>query len=219
MKTNIQEENNSKDDIKWGGTRPFFLHSFISYFTMDIAGKKVLDVGCGKGINGYLIRASRDTRGSKLIGIDVNPEFLNFCKKHNTYDVLLNIRLPKLPFKDKSIDFVLCTEVIEHLTKSQGIKLLNEIDRICRGRALITTPNVYFETIPNEFEDSHRSSWGISDFRRAGFKVYGLGFKTTILQSDPLLKIKQALYFFATPFAYLIPEISGILVCVKDYKR
>ncbi|OGM21477.1 hypothetical protein A2955_00995 [Candidatus Woesebacteria bacterium RIFCSPLOWO2_01_FULL_37_19] len=207
---------NSK--LKWGGTHPFFLHSFVSNFTPpNLENKVILDVGCGKGINAYLIRVTRDLSGSTLVGLDINKDYLDFCKKFNIYDNLVKQNLPKLPFKDKSIDFLLCTEVIEHLKKKDGEKLLKEIDRVCRGRALITTPNVVFGTIPNKYEDSHNSDWRSPDFRGFGYKVYGIGFKTTVLHNDPLLKIKQALYFFATPFAYFIPQISGILVCVKDY--
>src|SRR3990172_9281671 len=138
-----------KSKLKWGGTHPFFLHSFISNFTpSNLENKVILDVGCGKGINAYLIRVTRDLSGSTLVGLDINKDYLDFCKK---------------------------------------------------------------------YEDSHNSDWRSSDFKGFGYKVYGIGFKTTVLHNDPLLKIKQALYFFATPFAYFIPQISGILVCVKDY--
>src|SRR3989304_3395952 len=209
-----------KSKLKWGGTHPFFLHSFISNFTpSNLENKVILDVGCGKGLNAYLIRVTRDLSGSTIIGLDTNKDYLDFCHKFDIYDNLVKQNLPKLPFNDKSIDFLLCTEVIEHLKKKDGEKLLKEIDRVCRGRALITTPNVSFETISNEFEDAHHSIWRTNDFREYAYNVYGLGFRTPILIGDPFLKIKQALYFFATPIAYLVPEISGILVCVKDFKR
>lgn len=205
-------------EFTWGGTHPFFLHPFLSHFTPpDLQNKTILDVGCGKGLNSYLLRVTRDVSGATIIGLDTNRDYLEFCKRYNTYTKLVRQKLPEIPFKDKSIDFLLCTEVIEHLKKEEGKKLLKEIDRVCRGRALITTPNISFRTVPNKHEDSHNSNWRSSDFRSFGYKVYGVGFRTTLLHNDPFLRIKQALYYFATPFAYFIPRISGILVCVKDY--
>ena len=152
-----------------------------------------------------------------MIGIDINENYLNFCKVHNIYDKLYKRKVPKIPIRDKSVDFLLCTEVIEHMTKKQGNELLNEVDRVTRGRALITTPNVFFQTHPGEDEDSHKSLWTSNDFRKRGYKSYGIGLRTTILPSDKLIKIKQALYYLITPISYFFPSISGLLINVKDY--
>ena len=182
----------------WSGLHPFFYHPFISYFTPDLRKKVIADCGCGKGIMGYLTRATRDLNGSTMIGIDINEGNLAFCRKHKVYDKLIKYSLPSLPFEDKSVDFLVCTEVIEHLTKKDGLKLLSEIDRVCKGRAIISTPNTFFKNPPGEKGDVHRSSWIAADFFKYNYNVYGLGLRTPILISDPLLKIKKALYYIAT---------------------
>ncbi|MEK7550211.1 MAG: class I SAM-dependent methyltransferase [Patescibacteria group bacterium] len=200
-----------------GGTHPLFLHPFISYFTPILIGKTILDVGCGRGLNGSLIRATRDWSGAKLIGMDINTACLDFCRHFNIYDKLVHAGLPKLPFKDKSIDFLICTEVIEHLKKKDGLILLREIDRVCKGRAIVSTPNLFFDTLHGEKEDEHKSIWKVSDFKKFGYSVYGLGLKIPLLLEDKFLRIKQALYYLFTPVSYFIPKISGGLFCVKDY--
>ena len=208
----------NKNKFKWGGTHPFFLHPFLSYFTpADLKEKVILDVGCGKGLNGYLIRVTRDVEGSTLIGLDINKEYLSFCRTFNTYTKLVEQKLPKLPFKDKSVDLLICTEVIEHLKKKDGERLLKEIDRVCRGRAIVSTPNILFDTLPNELEDAHHSIWGKDNFEKFGYKVHGLGFRTSITVDDPLLRLKQALYYFFAPISYFFPQIGGVLLCVKNY--
>jgi len=201
----------------WSGLHPFFYHPFISSFTPDLKKKVIVDCGCGKGIMGYLIRATRDLNESSLMGIDINAANLSFCQEHRVYDKLLKHSLPTLPLKDKSVDFLMCTEVIEHLTKKEGLKLLSEIDRVCKGRVIVTTPNIFFKNPPGEKGDVHRSTWSASDFSKYGYRVYGLGLRMPILVSDPFLKIKQALYYFFTPVSYFIPEIGGFLLCVKDH--
>lgn len=210
---------NSKNRFSWGGTHPLIYHPFLSYFTPDLKNKVILDCGSGKGMNGYLIRVTRDLKGAKLIGLDINKYYMDFCRKHKIYDKLVKHYLPTLPFVDKSIDFLICTEVIEHLDKDKGKKLLSEIDRVCRGRALVTTPNIFFDTEPGEEEDAHHSLWTPEDFKKRGYKVCGLGLKTPLLHGDPFLRVKQALYFLFTPFSYFFPEIGAGLICIKDFDK
>ena len=216
----LKTKSGSKYVIKFapGGTHPLFLHPFISFFTPEIKNKIVLDVGCGRGLNGSIIRATRDWSGTTLIGMDINKGCLDFCRNFNIYDKLVEANLPKLPFKDKSVDFLICTEVIEHLTKKDGQMLIKEIDRVCRGRAIISTPNLFFNTMQAKDEDEHKSRWTTEDFREHDYKVYGLGISTSLLLGDKLLRIKQALYYLFTPLSYFIPGISGILLCVKNYR-
>jgi ubiquinone/menaquinone biosynthesis C-methylase UbiE len=64
---------------------------------------------------------------------------LFFVKKFCVYEDLILADASHLPFKDDSFDYVLCSEVIEHLSKQSGRRLLAEIDRVCKGRAIITT--------------------------------------------------------------------------------
>ena len=216
--TNANKRGQKTEDFVWTGMHPFFYDPFISYFTPDLRGKVILDCGCGKGMLGYLTKATRDMTGAKMIGLDSSEKVLSFCKKHNVYDKLVKHKLPSIPLKDKSVDFLLCTEVIEHFTKKDGSELLNEIDRVCRGRSLISTPNVFFPNPPGIDEDVHKSLWGVKDFKVRGYKVYGLGFKVPLVNTDPFYKIKQALHYIATPLSYFYPQVSGFLLCVKEYK-
>ncbi|MDP1710237.1 MAG: class I SAM-dependent methyltransferase [bacterium] len=216
-------KTNNKKQIKVeyapGGTHPLFLHPFLSFFTPVLRGKVVLDVGCGRGLNGSIIRATRDWRGATIIGLDINKGCLEFCRYFNIYDKLVRADLPKLPFKDKSIDFLICTEVIEHLEKQDGITLLKEIDRVCKGRSIVSTPNLFFDTMPGKEEDKHKSVWSTRDFKTNGYKVYGLGLRTPLLLSDKFLRLKQALYYFFTPISYFVSQVGGALICIKNYDK
>lgn len=215
----IKHKKRIKIEYAPGGTHPLFLHPFISFFTPLLIDKVVLDVGCGRGLNGSIIRATRDWSGSTIIGMDINKGCLDFCREFNIYDRLIQANLPKLPFKDKSIDFLICTEVIEHLTKKDGKYLLKEIDRVCKQRAIVSTPNLFFDTLPDNDEDEHKSVWSSKDFKEKGFDVYGLGIRMPLLLGDRFLRIKQALYYFFTPLSYFVPQIGGALFCVKNYDK
>jgi SAM-dependent methyltransferase len=64
--------------------------------------------------------------------------------KYGNPDVKTDINGPvvRLPFDDNSIDVVICTEVLEHLTI--GTPLVKEIGRILKknGKAIISVPNI-----------------------------------------------------------------------------
>lgn len=213
-----KESNNRKDGkFIWGGLHPFLYHPFVFHFIPDLRDKMVLDCGCGRGIYGYLIRATRPLGKGKLIGIDTNKKYLQFCKDHKVYNRTIRQDIKKLPFDDKSVDLLFCSEVIEHLRKKDGDKFLAEVDRVCRDRAIITTPNVFFQTSPGKMRDAHRSLWTVAEFKKRGYKVYGIGLKISILQNDKLFKLKQALSLIFSPISYLIPELAGFIVCVKNY--
>lgn len=204
----------------WGGLHPLFHNPFISYFTpLDLRKKIILDCGCGKGINAYLIRVTKDLSGSKLIGLDMNEEYLRFVKKHKVYDKTIKHKLPEIPLKDKSVDFVLCNEVIEHLPKSQGKKLLSEIDRVCKERAIVTTPNIFFLNEKDKYIDEHHSKWSAADFKSMGYKTYGVGIKIPIHYSSRFMKIKHILNYVLTPISFVLPDISEYLICTKDFNN
>jgi len=83
----------------------------------------------------------------------------------------------RLPFKDKAFDAVFSIEVIEHLSKEQGYMHIKEIERVCRGLVVITTPAHFFPQ--NSCESAtqlmkHRSLWKPREFKRLGYFVEGL---------------------------------------------
>lgn len=52
------------------------------------------------------------------------------------------------PFKDKAFDYVICSHVLEHVSKSEIHLLLNEMQRVTK-RGYLEFPSIFFETIYN----------------------------------------------------------------------
>jgi len=207
-------------EFEWGGVHPFSYHPFIFHFVPDLRDKKSVDCGCGKGIWGYLMRTTRDFgKKGEIYGIDLKKDYLEFVKKHNVYDKTYNTDITKLPFKKNEIDFLICSEVIEHLTEIDGKEFLQEVDRVVKpgGRAIITTPNVEMDTFIDEGPDSHSSLWSPEYFRKKGFKVYGTGVRIAPGIDKWYTLPVLALGYVLTPISYFIPEIGGFMIAVKDY--
>lgn len=99
-----------------------------------VKGRKIIDIGCGKGR--YLDFLSR---GKFVVGLDNNPSAIKLAKSKKTNFILADVN--ELPFKSGSFDFVLFSEVMEHLENPN--KALSEIYRIMkRGASLVlTTPS------------------------------------------------------------------------------
>lgn len=211
---------NSLNYYNRGGGHPLIYHPFVlKFFPEDLSGKTIVDLGCGKGIYAYLIRATKDSKKVKLIGLDRNERNIEFVNKFKVYNTAVVSKLPKMNLVPKSVDYILCSEVLEHLSKRDGLQLLNKIDQICKEMAIVTTPNVLFKPVGDEDFDKHVSLWSVKEFKERGFNVYGVGIKIPPASGKSRLweKLFYGIEYIATPISWKFPQISGGLIAVKYY--
>jgi ubiquinone/menaquinone biosynthesis C-methylase UbiE len=170
----------------------------------------LVDMGCGRGVIGALVRIYRNPK--RLVGIDAFRPYLDFCSRHDFYDELYqyDLRQTPLPFSDKEFDVATCIEVIEHLPKNSGVRLLNELERIAK-KVVITTPNDFFpqKALDNNPFQKHLSSWSVKDFTKRGYTVKGVGY---FMFSGRKIKY---LSFLLSRFSYTMPTFSDILLAYK----
>ena len=105
----------------------------------------VLDVGCGIGT--FSCEASQVAQYT--IGLDLSEVSLSVCRRivreqdciHNLDFILADIRY--IPLKIRSIDKIICADVVEHLVDAQFLKLVNEAFKVLTltGLFIIYTPN------------------------------------------------------------------------------
>ena len=139
--------------------------------------KTLLDIGCGKGIIGSLVRIYRKPK--RIVGIDIFKPYIKFCKKFRIYDEVLEYDLNNLPlpFKSKSFDIVTMIEIIEHLPKQNALKLIYEAERIAKKAVIISTPNIRHMSLKqldydnNPFQ-KHLSFFSHKELRKLGYKTY-----------------------------------------------
>jgi hypothetical protein len=115
------------------------------------------------------------------ICVDVHRPYLERLKRESADDpryVLINAPWEQavglLP--DKSVDTVFALDVIEHLEKADGLRLLREAERVARRQIVVATPHGFF---PQCYDDprqldrwgmdggywqTHRSGWIPEDF-------------------------------------------------------
>lgn len=95
---------------------------------------KILDVGCGTGINLTYLKAITDF----VIGIDLSKEAIEFCKLRG-HKKLSQANVLSLPFKDNSVEIVLALDILEHIENDE--LAIREFKRVLKseGKLLITT--------------------------------------------------------------------------------
>jgi 2-polyprenyl-3-methyl-5-hydroxy-6-metoxy-1,4-benzoquinol methylase len=103
--------------------------------------ESILDVGCGNGIYGNVLRENR----AKLFGIDMSPESVELCKSGG-YNHVIQCPAQRIEYGDEKFDMVFSSEVLEHVEDYE--QMLKEIHRVLKpGGGLILTTTCYCTSI------------------------------------------------------------------------
>ena len=190
---------------------------------LDREARTVLDVGCGKGVPA---RAIKQRTGARIVGCDIFIPYLQECGRKGYHDALLVCDVRALPFVEKSVDVVVCLEVIEHLGRQDALELLQDLQAIARRQIILSVPRGAYEQ--HEYDGNrhqeHKSVWSPTDFRQLGYKVCGHGVRNLAGEAGlasrlpPLLRPSwYFLWVLAGLLVYRRPEWCGDMVCVKTF--
>lgn len=104
----------------------------------------ILDLGCG------IMQATLDIVPSypktklkckRLLGVDIHQPYLDYLNTLGIETLNWDLRKVPIPFKDKSFDIVLLTDILEHLDHMEYVnKLISESIRIARKKLIALTP-------------------------------------------------------------------------------
>lgn len=101
--------------------------------------QKVLDYGCGNGIFGITFKQ----KDNYLCGVDASSYALKDALKrgYDKTEQVTDFCSDTIPFKDKSFDFILCKDILEHLLDPEQV--LKECQRLLtkNGLLLVHVPN------------------------------------------------------------------------------
>lgn len=158
----------------------------------------ILDVGSSTGTN---LRMLRDAGFKNFQGVDISPESQRFCESKGLGPVRLGSIL-ELPFPDAAFDFVLATDVIEHV--DEDLAALGEVRRVLRpaGLALITVPAFAALWGPQDVAAEHKRRYRMrhlqSQIERSGLSVIDRYYFNYLLFL-PILGARRLLRLFSVP--------------------
>ncbi len=101
---------------------------------------RILDIGCGTG---ELITIPLGSLGVTVLGIDTHLPSIEYARMRNPFESVRFEHLSIEELADQQFDFVICSEVLEHL--SEPTKMLKLIKTCLKydGICIITIPNGY----------------------------------------------------------------------------
>lgn len=117
---------------------------YLKEFVGEKRPKRVLDLGCGRGI----ISLEISELAGSVWGIDYSQENLDQARMFQKELGVRNVRFlradaKKLPFKDNYFDMVISSEVLEHIPDPKSV--LEEIVRVCKRDIWIDVPTPLWE--------------------------------------------------------------------------
>lgn len=118
-----------------------------------LRGQRVLDVGCGAGLDSFLAAEQVGARGS-VIGVDLTPEMIAIGRAANEQANLAQLRFEigaaeQLPFEDASFDLVISNGALNLVVDKDAC--FRELLRVLEpGGVLSIADLLVIESIPDE---------------------------------------------------------------------
>ena len=206
--------------------RQFFVYigdvSYYKSLEKELTGMKtVLDVGCGSWSPLASVKKSFYS-----VGIDIHKPSIEEIKKKKIHDAYKIGDLFKIGtyFKPKSFDAVVALDVVEHFEKKESLNLIKQMEKIAKKKVVILTPNGFAkqDAYDGNLFQEHKSGWNISDFRRLGYKVFGIRGLRFLRGGEGGATIKFKPWFLwgaistlSPPLCFFKPQIACQLLPVK----
>ncbi|MFX0000786.1 MAG: class I SAM-dependent methyltransferase [Candidatus Hodarchaeota archaeon] len=181
----------------------------------------ILDLGCGPSSRLEKI----NTNNKYTVGVDIFEKYIEISRKKKIHDsyVILDIKHIEKKFPPKSFDCVMLLDVIEHLKKSEGINIINKMEKIAKRKIIVSTPNGYIrqDEYHNNILQMHKSGWKLKIFKKLNFRVYGFNGLKFIRGDLGNIKLKplqlwQHISTFTNLFVVSLPQFAFHLFCVKN---
>lgn len=179
--------------------------------TMIKAGDRVLELGCGK--NSLLIR-SGIIKKLKVTGVDVFEPYVRLHNSDGLYESCVQADITEINFEPDQFDAVVCMDVLEHVPKNEGVKLLDKM-KVWGKKVIITTPNGTVPGIPSDsnVHQEHQSGWTTKELEAHGYTVRGTSGWKVLRKPDSQLRYLHPFVFWAS-----LSLISDLIVYFRPDK-
>jgi len=144
----------------------------VPFLRRELAGAStVLDIGCGR--NSPVAKVDSNAYS---VGIDLYLPALRESKAKRIHSDHVLADAMHLPLQQTRVfDVAVMIEVVEHLYKEEGVRLMLMLANLAR-KLVMSTPNGF---MAQDAEDGnvyqiHHSGWRIRELREMGFAVYGV---------------------------------------------
>lgn len=161
-------------------SRPYHLH-WICQEIINIKPKSILDIGIGFGSKGMLFREYTDVWNQrywkkdwqvKIDGIEIFKKYITQLQKKIYDNIFIGNALEVIDKLD-NYDLIYCGDMIEHLKKEEGLKLIEKMKEHAKI-VIIATPIIVSDqktVLGNKYE-THKSQWIPANFDGAAIHQF-----------------------------------------------
>jgi SAM-dependent methyltransferase len=128
-----------QDELKYESTNPV-VHYLVDRWLRRLVrvigpvDNSIVDIGVGEGYVGRRLTLG----GATFIGVDIQRGKLDAARAGNQSLKAIIADAGMLPIRDRAAEVVVCTEMLEHLTRPHDA--VDELARVVRTRCVISTP-------------------------------------------------------------------------------
>jgi SAM-dependent methyltransferase len=185
----------TRSNVLFGGRRAVLIA--IDDLLTPGASFTLLDVGTGLGDIPAAIDARARSRAStvRTVGLDEAPDLLGAAKA--SVDLAICGSATSLPFRNRSIDVVICSQLLHHFADQDLERLVRELDRVARTRVIIA--------------DLRRSRIAAAGFWLASFP---LGFHP-VTRHDGVVSVFRG--FVASELRDVVQRVTGVIPTVRHH--
>ena len=138
-------------------------------------GDSVVSLCCGVGFEFV------DCKSKDITGVDIHPKYLERVNRDFPHVKTINANVVEWvqTVPDNSYDVVSFLDGLEHITKEEGLLVLEHCKRICRKEVIVFTQIGYLKNEPHnawgieggdEYQ-KHRSGWEVSELADKGYTL------------------------------------------------
>ena len=180
---------------------------------------RVLDVGCGSSLT------LRQLGVPNPVGIEGYQPTFEEAKRRNTHDELVLGNVTELTryFQPRQFDACVAVDVIEHLTKPDGLQMMKNMESIARKKVVLFTPSGF---LPQGHTDQgdlqpHLSGWEPDEMKKHGYEVIGLLGPKSLRGDHHVLKHRPKIFWGVISllghwfWTRRHPDKAAAILCVK----
>jgi SAM-dependent methyltransferase len=181
--------------------------------------RSCLDIGCG----GW--SPTRHLRFEHSVGVDGHTPLLDEARKNRTHTDFVFARAQEIgeQFAAGQFDCCVALDLIEHLTKGDGLKLIRDMERIAAKKIRIFTPSGFLSQRSRDGDlQEHLSGWSADEMRSLGFEVIGMHGARSLRGEEHRHRFRpyalSGVVSAVSHYAYTRrhPEKAAAILCVKS---
>ena len=181
--------------------------------------QSVLDVGCGTS------PVLRQIGIPRLVGIEGYQPAIEQAKQLNTHDEIVQGDVRELAryFRPGQFDACVGLDVIEHVVKEDGLKMMKAMETVAAKKVILFTPCGFLPQrhAANDDLQEHLSGWEPGEMTGYGYRVTGfLGPKKLRGEYHVLKRRPRILWAIVSLSGHFLwtcnhPENAAAILCVK----